>query len=178
MAETMLSEARQLLRHIVDEAVATRSDAYLVYDSFNLRSLAWQAVSNFGAEKDQGGRGQMKKLEQAALSALTFADVMDYVKNQVGKEKKGRNGERDGPWLRGDFGRDLHNDLDRVGTTAEAAADAIHKALPKAIRDVLEEEGRLDRSDLRRMLRLRLVQAYVRHLVAHYVYLSATRATR
>lgn len=164
-------DARALLRRLIDEAVAERSDSYLlVEDNYNLQQYARTAASLFGA--DGGGRSQMKKLEQVALSAQTFGDILNYIKNQTGRTTK--TGEL---WRQRRFGQDLH---DMLWNVIPAAADNIgkdlYKGLPSPARKELERDWNYDHRNVQRTLRLRLAQAYVRHLVAHYTYLTATQS--
>lgn len=160
-------EAYRLLRSLLDAAVAERSDAYLLYkDKYKVDTLAHQAVRLFGRDPKKGGRSQMSKLEQVALSAQSYTDVLNYVKRQTGRTTQDS-------WSTSSFGKDLCDVLtNEVAHTSQA--DVLHKALSKSeAAKLLKSMYQYDKRDLARELRLRFVQAYIRHLVAHYQFLEA-----
>lgn len=161
-----LNEARQVLQRLVDEAVAAKSDAYLmVEDNYHLLELASCARDSFGA--DGSSRSQMKNLEGVALSAHAFSDIVAFVKSQTGRST--RAGDQ---WRAGGFGRRLHDVLwTTIRNDGERRAEDVFKALPARLRQVLVREGQYDPSELKRELRLRLARAYIRHLVAQYAFL-------
>ena len=159
-----LRDARQQLRVLIDEGVARRSDVYYQY---KVDDVARAAVSAFSKDRN---RSQMKNLEQVSLSAMCFADVLDYVKSQAGRETNiGKL------WRAQDFAETLHDTLwEVIRTDAEGQTKSIWKTLSKSNRKALERAN-MNKSDVERELRLRLCRAFIKHLVAHYTYTIATR---
>lgn len=153
-------EARQYLLALITDGVARRSDVYYEY---KVKDLAELALSAFGNERN---RSQMRNLEQVSLSAASFADVLDFIKSQAGRDTStGRQ------WRKDDFARKLHDALwEMVRQDAEGQANNIWRALPNKVTKVLENEANINRPDVARELRLRLCRAFIKHLVAHYNY--------
>lgn len=160
------TEARQFLQRLIDEAVAIRSDRFLLVESnYKIKELAGIARDNFGGDS----RAQMKKLERVALGARTFGEVIDYVRYQTGRTT--RAGEQ---WRKGDFGKRLHDVLWEVANNiTDSAGRDLFKAFSKTTQKELEELGYTE-ENVKRDLRLRLTRAYVRHLVAYFTFLEKT----
>ena len=167
--------ARRIVQRLIDEDVAERSDVYFMSRRhYNVREIARAASRSF---KDE--RSQMNALERAALNASTFGDVMNYVKSQLGRSTT--VGEK---WRDHGFGYDLHKELTRLADEAEGHARKIREGLDSAVVSALQggDESnrdvrrRLDQ-ELARRLRVRYVQAYIGHLVAHYSYLISLDMT-
>lgn len=171
--EVSKEEARRVLQRLIDEVVASKSDAYLlVEDNYHIRALAETAHNNFQEEKDgkvTTNRTQMRNLAQVALSALTFGDVVNFVKSQTGRATSVGD-----DWRKDEFGPRLHDVLwDTVRENAKGQADSIYKKLGGQVKKRLKDDD-YDKQDLERELRLRLTRAYVRHLVAHFDFLAST----
>jgi hypothetical protein len=99
---------------------------------------------------------QVRNLQQVTLSATRFADIEDFIKNQVGKEFS--KGSRTRPW--GTVGPELLDQLEELrGVQAlQPGAAEDEKAAPE---DQLK-------------FRLMLARGWVRSLVSEYLYLAAT----
>jgi hypothetical protein len=163
------ARARRIVQRLIDEDVAERSDVYFMSRRhYNVREIARTAAQIFGGE-----RSQMNALERAALNASTFGDVINHVKSQLGRST--RVGKK---WRDRDFGYDLHDELSGLADEAEGHASKIRKGLDSAVISALQRDDestrdvrrRLDQ-ELERRLRVRYVQAYIGHLVAHFSYL-------
>lgn len=85
---------------------------------------------------------QVRNLQQIACSATRFADIEDFVKNQMGKEKSDAS-----KWRA--LGDEVLNELKRLRDTS------------------LELDGDID---TQMALRLRLVRGWVRAVVGEYLY--------
>jgi hypothetical protein len=118
-------------------------------DATNLGEKLFQAFSRGDKEKEGKISSQVRNLQQVAMSATRFADVEDFVKNQMGKEKLDDNG-RPKAWRQ--------------------TGDAILQQL-KTLRDQADklatDEGQ------RLLLRLHLVRGWVRAVVCAYLYEKA-----
>ncbi|MDP2859267.1 MAG: hypothetical protein Q8P50_15025, partial [Bacillota bacterium] len=98
-------------------------------------------------------KSQMKNLESIANSSLKVADVLDYVKKQIGKDKP------DNPWREDRFGESLLTHLEtdirkRVGT-------------------LTVNPPVTDRAESQRV-QLQLIREFVRQMVAQYEFRRGT----
>lgn len=59
-----------------------KADRYIDDHHENFAKLGARLFDQFGSDK---GKTQMRNLQQVACSATRFADVEDFVKNQIGK---------------------------------------------------------------------------------------------
>lgn len=165
--------ARRVVQRLIDEKVAERSDVFYMNDAYDVTGLAERAAEAFGTQKSQ-----MNALEQTALNAATFGEIINYVKSQVGRST--RAGKQ---WRRQDIGAGLHDELERVGDQAESHAEDLIDGLDGDVQEALKEGDessrdvtrRLER-DLARRLRVRYAQALIGHIVAHYNYVVGTKA--
>lgn len=155
-------EALRLLRSLINEAVAQKSDVYYEYKVEELARIAGRVFSK------EDHRTQMKNLERVALNATAMADVLNYIKSQAGKQT--RAGEL---WQTDHFAKLLH---DAIWNTVRVDAENVAKNVWKALKNISQEAVDALRTrgysevDLRREVRLHLVRVFVQHLVAHYYY--------
>lgn len=170
MADITYSEARRTLKVLVEEATARRSDQFYLSPHYDVQQLASDATRIFLDKNNKAERSQMKGLENIALSANSFSDIIDYIKNQTGRST--RTGDQ---WRDRMFGLNLHNALwHKVRERAEQDAETLFKkAQTRKMARALEAED-YDRQDLERELRLLYARSYIQHLVAHFVYQAET----
>ena len=96
-------------------------------------------------------KAQVRNLQQITCSATRFADIEDFVKNQMGKEKKDDKNPR---WR-------------ALGDDGQALGDEILQNLNQLREKSLE----LDEDSANQMaLRLRLARGWVRAVVGEYLY--------
>lgn len=160
--------AQGLLRALISEATAQKSDVYYEY---KVQDLAADAARIFA--KDKHGT-QMKNLENVSLSAQALADVYSFIKTQAGKDTSTGT-----LWRDRDFAKKLVEALeDSVTKDAVNLGEGIWNALKKINPEALPalREGNYNEADLKRTLRLHLVRLFVQHLVAHYAYSSRVPA--
>jgi hypothetical protein len=166
-------DARQVIQRRIDEDVDGRSDAYILYDNYQVKPLARAASDCFGTDSNgRPNRTQMRKLERVALSASTYSEIVNYVKSQAGRDT--RTGEE---WRHRGFAYDLHNQLEDVRSEAEGRAEKILDGIERALLKAYQQEGE-SKSDaekrlsnwVRHEMRLRCVQRYVGHLAAEYAF--------
>ena len=165
--------ARQAIQRRIDRDVDGRSDAYILYDNYQVERLARDAFNSFGTDsKGRPNRSQMRKLERVALSASTYSEIVNYVKSQAG-----RNTSTGEDWRSGSFAYNLHEQLEDVRREAEGRAkdliDGIERAEIKAMQRQHEKKKEAEKrveNWIRHEMRLRCVQRYVSHLVAEYAF--------
>lgn len=149
MTEVKPAQLAQLAR-LVDE--------YLDRHTFaNTGRLLWEALAT-GADD---GMSQLRSLQNTVYSATRFSDIIDFIKNQMGKESlKNRRWTRN---LEGQMvGAQLLAQLDRLkadaaGLAAQLGQDPDHPYLgtfPVA---------------------LRLARGWMRQVAAHYLYCKALK---
>jgi hypothetical protein len=99
---------------------------------------------------------QVRNLQQVTLSATRFADVEDFIKNQIGKEFS--KGSRTRPW----------------GTAGEQLLK--HLGELRQVKALQPDERKSDEASAEDQLKFRLMLArsWVRALVSEYLYLAAT----
>jgi hypothetical protein len=163
--------ARRVLQRLIDEKVAERSDVFFMNDAYEVKGLAERAAEAFGTQKSQ-----MNALEQTALGAATFGEIINYVKSQVG-----RSTQVGDQWRRNDIGSALHEEFQQVGDQAGSHAEDLIEDLDGDILEALGKEDESNRDitrrlgrDLARRLRVRYAQALIGHVVAHYNYVVGT----
>ncbi|MFB6274109.1 MAG: hypothetical protein ABEL51_14560 [Salinibacter sp.] len=160
--------ARRVVQRLIDEQVAKRSDIFFMNTKhYDVRELGQKAADAFGDQKSQ-----MNALEQTALNASTFGDIIDYVKSQLGRTTQAGD-----DWRSNDFGYDLHEELVAVGDQADGHAENLLESLSEGVCRALQKQGESTgefekrlRQELARRLRVRYAQAYIGHVVAHYNY--------
>ena len=164
-------QARTTIQRRIDADVEERSDAFLLYDTYQVERLARQAFRSFGAKSDgTPNRSQMRKLERVALSAGTYSEVVNYVKSQAGRKTRGE-------WRREGFAYDLHDQLEAVREEAEGRAATVIDGIERSlVADIQGEDERKKDAEKRiqnwvtHEMRLRFVQRYVGHLAAEYMF--------
>jgi hypothetical protein len=127
-----------------------RADEFLDSDAQQtaMRKLGQELFDVFGSDEKGRVSTQVRNLQQMAVSAARFADVEDFVKNQMGKEKADSSGNL--KWH-------------KIG-------DQILKALQR-LRD---EAGKIAADDAQRLqVRLHLVRGWIRAVVGSYMYAKA-----
>lgn len=173
--------ARRILQRLIDEDVAERSDVFFMNDHYDIEGLAEKAYQSFGDEKSQ-----VNGLEQTALSASTFGEIVNFVKSQMGRDT--RTGHE---WRNSGFGDELlavlvgdRNDAGDEGLAGEGEGHAgrIVDALDEGVRDALQRDDESKRDFERRLnqevgrrLRLAYAREYIDHVASHYKYLVSTR---
>ncbi len=117
----------------VNEYIDTRHSEFL--------QLGRRLFEVFGG----GKMAQVRNLQQVACSALRFADIEDFVKNQMGK-----TGNKE--WKR--IGKEVLNQLEQLrGASATLAGDAPSQMA----------------------VRLKLARAWVRAVISEYLYQAALK---
>jgi hypothetical protein len=114
--------------------------------------LGQELFNVFGSDKEGRVSTQIRNLQQIVISAIRFADIEDFVKNQMGKEKSNSDKGSLGPWR-------------KVG-------DRILKQLAQLrqkAKELATDEGQ------RLLLRLYLARGWVRAVIGAYLYAKAHR---
>jgi hypothetical protein len=115
------------------------------------RQLGWRLFETFGADKEGRVSTQVRNLQQMAVSATRFADVEDFVKNHMGKEKLDKQ-KKPGPWRQ----------------TGDNILEQLKKLRAQANQLTSDEGQRL-------LLRLHLARGWVRAVVSAYLYAKAQK---
>lgn len=166
-------EAQGILRNLISEATAQKSDVYYEY---KVQGLAQDAADIFHKDKN---RTQMKNLVNVSLNVQALADVFSYIKSQASKDTS-----TGALWREKDFAKNLIGALEQnVAKDAENLSkgiwDALKKIKPKQSdleksesKEIINAlgDGGYNQADLKRTLRLQLVRLFVQHLEAHYIY--------
>ncbi|WP_022835011.1 hypothetical protein [Salisaeta longa] len=166
-------DARQYLRRLIDEQIATRSDAMYMSKHYNVAELGESAAQIFD-------KTQMNGLERLALSASTFSEIANFIKSQCGRttsigddwrEPLPRFGESFGPFL---YKRLSEKVISTVDSNTNDVIDALKKGKllkPLFHPDEKKKDGikRLE-EEISRQLRVGYTRAYISHVVAHYNY--------
>ncbi|MDE0012363.1 MAG: hypothetical protein OXU36_14525 [Candidatus Poribacteria bacterium] len=96
---------------------------------------------------------QVRNLQQITCSATRFADIEDFVKNQMGKEGKDK--------------RQWRNLGDKVLTELKELRDTSQELVP----DDPTDQSKLSESQMKQMaVRLRLARGWMRAVVSQYLY--------
>lgn len=174
MPETLTErDARRHLGRLIDEQIATRSDAMYLSRHYEINDLGRAAAGIFD-------KTQMNGLERVALSASTFGEIANYIKSQCGRTtsigKKWREMDRRSGKP---FGQRLYEMLSRkvIGTVASNTKDLMKAVKKGKLHEALrrEDEKKRDATDrieeeVSRQLRVGYAQAYISHVVSHYNY--------
>jgi hypothetical protein len=139
--------------------LADRADELLDSDEQRKRhtELGDLFFEEFGYDRKGGNiSSQVRGLQQMACSAVRFADVEDFVKNQMGKARSREKGEKQDPWL--DVGEPTLAALTELRRQAAELARVAGGAVPPG------EELQL---------RLKLARGWVRAVVGRYLYRKA-----
>lgn len=134
--------------HVLNTELICKVDCYLDENHEKFSSLGGQFFEIFGSDKGKIST-QVRNLQQIACSATRFADVEDFVKNQMGKESKDKGDKK---WMR--LGNDVLKQLTRLRKFSQDLAD--------------DEYDRM-------ALRLRLARGWARAVVSEYLYRLALR---
>ena len=128
---------------VLSNKLVQKTDSYIDenHETFSQLGDRFFTVFDYDREKNQI-RTQIRNLQQITCSATRFADIEDFVKNQMGKEKN------DQPrW------RQLGNDV------------------LAALEELRNKSQQFDTDPINQMaLRLRLARGWVRAVVGQYLY--------
>jgi hypothetical protein len=126
-----------------------QADSYLDRDDFHQTAVALgeQLFAVFGSDRKGQVSSQLRNLQQMVISATRFADIEDFVKNQMG-----RNAGAYREW------RQVGNDILRQLGELREAADRFTPAPGQAL-----------------LLRLYLARGWVRAVVGAYLYAKAQK---
>jgi hypothetical protein len=129
--------------------LVNEADSFLDSDKLQqaANQLGERLFDTFGADKEGRISSQVRNLQQMATSATRFADVEDFVKNQMGR-KAGAYREWRG------VGDDILRQLGELRRVAD---------------------GFVTDDSLRLLLRLHLVRGWVRAVVGAYLYAKAQK---
>lgn len=132
-------------------AVALAADGFYP-ESDRLGALAARC---FGHGGGLAGRTQIKGLEALANSALMVADVLDFIKKQIGRDTDRLERQS---WRRENFGEQLLQFLDRD---------------LRALVGTLDPESPITEPRERQMTHLMLIRQFLRQVSAQYEYYQA-----
>lgn len=126
-----------------------KADSFLDTDKQHqaAEQLGERLFKTFGADKEGRVSSQIRNLQQMAVSATRFADIEDFIKNQMGR-KAGAYQE----WR--EVGEEMLKQLSQLRKAAEAFTS--------------DERQRL-------LLRLHLARGWVRAVVGAYLYAKARK---
>lgn len=113
-----------------------------------MRRLGQKLFDVFRSDEKGRVSTQVRNLQQIAVSALRLADVEDFVKNQMGKEK--------------------------VDADGKARWHAIGEEILNALKRLRDEASKIANDDVQRLqVRLYLVRGWIRTVVGAYLYAKA-----
>ena len=136
---------------VLSSELIQKADRYIDENHKMFSELGGQFFEKFGYDKKNNRiNTQIRNLQQITCSATRFADIEDFVKNQMGKEK---TDERKWKALGGNFLKQLEQ---LRGKSQELDADPINQMA----------------------LRLRLARGWVRTVVSEYLYRVAVDQMR
>lgn len=129
-------------------------DCYIDNKRDTFSELGDRFFEVFGYDKTNNRiNTQIRNLQQIACSTTRFADIEDFVKNQMGKEDK------DKPQWRS-LGDNVLKGLKELRDTSQ-----------ELIPDDSADQSKLSESQMKQMdLRLRLARGWVRTVVSQYLY--------
>jgi len=131
---------------VLDHKHARRVDEYIDENHESFAELGRDLFNVFGFDTDKDRIStQIRNLQQVASSAARFADIEDFVKNQMGK-----TGNKD--WKK--VGDRVLGDLQKLRTDSSAVAEETENAMA---------------------VRLRLARGWVRAVVSEYLYQVAKK---
>ena len=128
-------------------------DSYIDNSRETFSKLGNRFFEEFGYdEKNNRISTQVRNLQQITCSATRFADIEDFVKNQMGKADKNK------PWR--NLGDDVLQGLKELRDTSR-----------KLVPDDSTDQSKLSESRMKQMaVRLRLARGWVRAVVSQYLY--------
>ncbi len=131
---------------VLSKELIQKTDRYIDenHEVFSKLGKRFFQVFGYNKEKNQIST-QVRNLQQITCSATRFADIEDFVKNQMGKEKT-----------------DEHN---------PPRWRALGNEVLDALKELRDKSQQLDKDPVNRMaLRLRLARGWVRAVVSQYLY--------
>ena len=140
--------------NVLDNELIQKADCYIDNKRDTFSELGDCFFEVFGYDKTNNRiNTQIRNLQQITCSATRFADIEDFVKNQMGKEDK------DKPQWR-NLGDNVLNGLKELRDTSQ-----------KFVPDDSGEQSELSEAGMKQMtLRLRLARGWVRTVVGQYLY--------
>ena len=129
-------------------------DCYIDHNRETFSELGNRFFEEFGYDKEKNTiRAQIRNLQQITCSATRFADIEDFVKNQMGKENKYKPQWRN-------LGDDVLSGLKDLRETSQ-----------QFVPDDSTDENKLAEARMTQMaVRLRLARGWVRAVVSQYLY--------
>lgn len=140
--------------NVLDNKLIQKTDRYVDNKRDTFSELGDCFFEVFGYDKkDNRINTQVRNLQQITCSATRFADIEDFVKNQMGKEDKDKR-----QWRR--LGDSVLKGLKELRETSQVLAP-----------DDSTDPSELSASGTKQMaLRLRLARGWVRAVVSQYLY--------
>ena len=137
---------------VLSNKLIHKADCYIDANRETFSALGERFFQVFGYDKEKNQiRTQVRNLQQITCSATRFADIEDFVKNQMGKEKKDESMPK---WRA----------LDCNGL-------ALGDAVLQGLQQLRDQSQQLDADSANQMaLRLRLARGWVRAVVSQYLY--------
>ena len=131
---------------VLNEKLIREADLYIEVNHQTFLKLGKRFFEKFSYDKEKNTiRAQIRNLENITCSAVRFADIEDFVKSQMGKE---RTDERNPPKWK-----------------------ALGGEVLQQLRQLREKSEELDDDPYIQMaLRLRLARGWVRAVVSEYLY--------
>ena len=131
-----------------------KSDCYIDKNHEVFSELGQCFFNTFGYDKKNNRVStQVRNLQQIACSATRFADIEDFVKNQMGKEDKDKRQWR------------------KLGDNVLNGLKELREASKTLVPDDSTDESQLSKSGVTQMaVRLRLARGWVRAVVSAYLY--------
>lgn len=128
---------------VLNNKLIQKTDSYIDENHGTFSSLGKSFFDRFGYDKGNNRiSAQVRNLQQIACSATRFADIEDFVKNQMGKESQ-----------------------------SESKWRALGGDVLKQLRQLRDKSQELDADSSNQMaLRLRLARGWVRAVVSAYLY--------
>ena len=128
---------------VLDRRLINKADRYIDENHEAFSKLGKRFFEKFSYDKEKNRVStQVRNLQQTTCSATRFADVEDFVKNQMGKEDK-----KNRPWK------------------------AVGEDVLEALKELRTQSKQLDSDPANQMaLRLRLARGWVRAVVSEYLY--------
>ena len=129
-------------------------DSYIDHNRETFSELGNHFFEVFGYDREKNTiRAQIRNLQQITCSATRFADIEDFVKNQMGKENKGKPQWRN-------LGDDVLSGLKNLRETSQ-----------KFVPDDSTDENKLAEARMKQMaVRLRLARGWMRAVISQYLY--------
>ena len=134
---------------VLNNELIQKTDRYIDTNHKTFSQLGKCFFKVFGYDKKNNRVStQVRNLQQMVCSATRFADIEDFVKNQMGKEEKGKQ-----QWRK--LGDNVLKGLKELRDTSQT----------------LVPDDSIDESKVKQMaVRLRLARGWVRAVVSQYLY--------